>query len=127
MSDKPWVFEVRRWRLRVVERGTCSPLDGAIQKWSALVEYMESHGVDEFGPDDGSEDTCPLCAIYLDGATWECSGCPISLDGHWRCMGTPYRQYNGFGARLLCDAKAELEYLRDLKARLEEAEHDENG
>ena len=87
--------------------------DISIEKWKTLVDDPVYVVYDE-----GGYTTCGLCMLYntvTSDSDWDCGRCPIALDGHPGCSGTPYNDY----AQDPCYeyAQDELEYLLALRAR----------
>lgn len=86
---------------------TLEALDISITKWEIMTN----------NPDigDGAASTCGLCMRFL--TKHDCGECPIALDGHPSCNGTPYEvfcvtEYNDLSKDL---AERELAMLKELK------------
>lgn len=92
------------------DMGVHEALEYSIRKWEIVCDH---HPVVRH---DGSNSTCGLCYLYYDDS---CEGCPVyKATGQDSCLGTPY--YYWTRSRLLEDAQAELEFLKSLRATLED-------
>jgi hypothetical protein len=97
---------------------TMKALDGSIEKWEGIVMGTEL---------DRGRRNCPLCQEF--GAGGGCGACPIAADTEDSgCRNTPYTAWSSGGQlprkadtpEKIKAAIAMLDYLKDLKKRLEE-------
>ena len=101
------------------KRAIAKALAGSIAKWHAVSEgIMGDNGVKN----------CPLCALFVEGPSESCAGCPVAEVGQWDCAGGAYEQWaihhdkkhrSGFPREVKCPtctrlAKAELRFLEEL-------------
>ena len=97
--------------------------DAIISKWQWMVDNPEVIELIKDGIID--EQICSLCTLFdnennlgLYSYNNACLNCPIYKDtGENKCADTPYRLW--IKEETLINAKAELEYLIDLKNRCE--------
>jgi hypothetical protein len=93
-------------------------LEHSIAKW----EFIAANAAEV--EDDGGTWSCGLCRFFYDKKDEEgrwnekCGECPVALDGHAGCSGTPY--YTAWGdadteEEIRDAAKAEVEYLEGLR------------
>jgi len=93
------------------------PLYWSIKKWRAIATQLISFPGAEITGVGGL--TCALCAVFRN-----CKDCPVAMDGHSSCLGTPYMEFMASGGRDWKVACAEAEYLEGLSCGHRQQERD---
>jgi hypothetical protein len=112
-------------RLELHKQVENSPSELQAWDWSLLKwKLLHHHCAEGNLVHDGGRQTCGLCSLFFFGHSDECEDCPIKIEGHPGCQGTPYRDYlsaveKGDLALAKLAARQEVEFLRSFHMGLD--------